>query len=160
MKKRINLGAGAGALAALMLGTQPAAAEFNAGVLAVMRGDHDTAYKELVRPAELGVTDAQFLLAALCDTISGNGPCGQVEAYVWYSIALPRLPDSNVGRGSMSKMRIDYLMKNLTRSEAQFAQQAIKNWAPSRHIDFTKLPKRIAPPPSVTPSDDQGAESK
>jgi hypothetical protein len=159
MKKHMALGAGIGALAALMLGALPAAAEYNAGVLAVMRGDHETAYKELVRPAELGITDAQFLLAALCDSLSGNGPCGQAEAYVWYSIALPRLPDSNVGRGSMSKMRIDYLMKNLTRAEAQFSQAAIKNWSPSRHIDFTKLPKRVAPPPSVTPSDDQGAES-
>lgn len=159
MKRRIALGAAIGALAALLLETLPASAEYNAGVLAVMRGDHDTAYKELVRPAELGVTDAQFLLGALCDSLAGNGPCGQVEAYVWYSIALPRLPDSNVGRGSMTKIRIDYLMKTLTRAEAQFAQAAIKNWSPSRHIDFTKLPKRVVPS-ATTPSEEEGAETR
>jgi hypothetical protein len=127
-------------------------------VIAIMRGDHSTAYKELVRPAELGVSDAQFLLATLCDTMAGNGPCGEVEAYVWYSIALPRLPDTNVGRSSLSRMRASYLRKNLTRAEAQFAERAIKSWSPSRHIDFSKLPKRITAPPAIPPSTDEGAE--
>jgi len=159
MKKSKVLGAGMGALFALLLGICPASAEYNAGVIAVMRGDHDTAYKELLRPAELGVSDAQFLLAALCDVLAGNGPCGEVEAFVWYSIALPRLPDTNVGRGSLARTRADALRKNLTRTEAQFSDNAIKNWSPSRHIDFSRLPKRITPPPVIAPSADQGAET-